>query len=139
MVSTKSTKRIKTLPLTPSSNIPQSIITTPFHPLSFGNSTSHRIVLWSKPQFVERYASYFEFSLNLFTSEQFPLPSVVFVSFDCSNRPWPITLQSQLALRAFFALVLSVLACPSRLFQIWRKKADRAPISGQINSPHCSC
>ena len=101
-------------------NLPlQHLFIRPF----FGNSTSHCIVLWSEAQIVERYGSYFEFSLTLSTSEQFTLPSVVFVSFDCSNHPWPIPLQSQLALRALFALVLSVYGYPSRLFHIWRKKS----------------
>ena len=138
MVSTKSTKRIKTFPLTPSSIIFKSTNSTPFHSLSFGNPTFYRTVLSLEAQFVERQGSYFQLSSNLSTSEQLPIPSVVFVDFDCSYHPLRIPLQSHLVLRALFALVSSVHGYPSRLFHIWRKKADRAPISGQINSPHRS-
>ena len=118
MVSTKTAKRDKTPPLTPSTIIHQFIISSPFPSLPFRKSTPSRPRVSSEPSFVELFLFNIEFRSNLSTSEQFPLPSIVFVRSSCSKRPLNILLQSQFVFPYIFALLCSGFLSFSRSFRI---------------------
>ena len=65
-----------------------------------------------------------------------PLPSINYDSFACCKHPFHTTLQINLSQRTFLLPVSTICICSSSIFRFWRKRADRAPISGQIICAH---